>query len=91
MSHELYRVIGLLEQEGVHFRLDRHRDDSIMITVTLVGERIEIDVFEDGHIEYSRFRGNEDLEDDIALLEALLRGQRCAQDDARAGGACHDR
>ena len=73
MSHELYRVIRLLEQEGVHYRLDRHRDDSILITVTLVGERIEIDVFEDGHVEYSRFRGNEDVEDDILLLEALLR------------------
>ena len=73
MSHELYRVIRLLERERVHYRLDRHRDDSIMVTATLVGERIEIDVFEDGHIEYSRFRGNEDVESDVSLLEALLR------------------
>lgn len=70
MSHELYRVIRLLEQERVHCRLDRHRDDSIMI-----GERIEIDVFEDGHLEYSRFRGKEDVEDDIPILETLLREQ----------------
>ncbi len=73
MSHELYRVIRLLEREGVHYSLHRHRGDSIMITATLVGERIEIDVFEDGHVEYSRFRGTEDVEDDIPLLEALLR------------------
>jgi hypothetical protein len=73
MSHELYRVIRLLERESVHYRLDRHRDDTILITATLVGERIEIDVFEDGHVEYSRFRGNEDVEDDVPLLEALLR------------------
>lgn len=73
MTHELYRVIRLLEQERVHYRLDRHRDDAIMITATLVGQRIEIDVFEDGHIEYSRFSGNEDVEDDVPLLEALLR------------------
>lgn len=72
MTHELYRVIRLLERERVHYRLDRHRDDSIMITATLVGERIEIDVFEDGHVEYSRFRGNEDVENEIPLLEALL-------------------
>jgi len=69
MSHELYRVIRLLEQEGVHYRLDRHRDDSVLITATLVGQRIEIDVFEDGHIEYARFCGNEDVEDDIPLLK----------------------
>ncbi|MCF4128807.1 hypothetical protein [Methylobacterium sp. SyP6R] len=73
MTHELYRVIRLLERERIHYRLDRHRDDSIMVTATLVGERIEIDVFEDGHIEYSRFRGSEDVEDDVALLEALVR------------------
>ena len=75
MSHELYRVIHLLEREGIHYRRDRHRDDSILITATLVGERIEIDVFEDGHVEYSRFRGNEDVEDDIPILETLLREQ----------------
>ena len=75
MTHELYRMIRLLERERVHYRLDRHRDDSIMVTVTLVGERIEIDVFEDGHVEYSRFRGNEDMEDNVPALEALLREQ----------------
>ncbi|KQP47021.1 MULTISPECIES: hypothetical protein [unclassified Methylobacterium] len=72
MTHELFRVIRLLERDQVHYRLDRHRDDSIMVTATLVGERIEIDVFEDGHIEYSRFHGNEDVEGDVPLLEALL-------------------
>jgi hypothetical protein len=73
MSHEIYRVIRLLEQRGVYYRLDCFRDESITITATLVGERIEIDVFEDGHIEYSRFRGDESVEDDVSALEALIR------------------
>lgn len=73
MSHEIYRIIHLLEETKVHYRLDRHRDDSIMITATVVGERIEIDVFEDGHIEYSRFCGSEDVEIDVPLLETMLR------------------
>ena len=72
MSHELYRLIRLLERERVHFRLDRHRDDTIMITATLVGERIEIDVFEDGSVNYSRFRGDESAEVNVSELEALL-------------------
>jgi hypothetical protein len=66
-------MIGLLEEAKIHFRLDRHRDDSIMITATVVGERVEIDVFEDGHVEYSRFRGDEAVEEDIPTLEALIR------------------
>ena len=73
MSHELYRMIRLLERERVHYRLDRHRDNSILVNETMVGERIEIDVFEDGHVEYSRFRGHEDVEGDVPALEALLR------------------
>ncbi|KQP04521.1 hypothetical protein [Methylobacterium sp. Leaf93] len=75
MSHEIYRMIRLLEANKVHFELSRHRPDSLMLTATLVGERIEIDVFEDGHVEYSRFCGNEDVEDDIPILEILLRKQ----------------
>ncbi len=42
------------------------------MVATLVGERIEIDVFEDGHVEYGRFRGSEDVEDDMPSLERLL-------------------
>jgi hypothetical protein len=73
MSHAIYRIIHLLETNRVHFELSRHRPESLMITLTLVGERIEIDVFEDGHVQYSRFRGDESAEDDMPMLEALLR------------------
>jgi hypothetical protein len=48
------------------------REDSIMITVTLVGERIEIDVFEDGHIEFSRFLGSEEALTNLELLNGIL-------------------
>ncbi len=47
------------------FTLSPNRDDSVMITLTRVSERLEIDVFEDGHIEYSRFLGSEDVLDDL--------------------------
>lgn len=73
MSHEIYRMIQLLEEAKIHFRLGRRRDDGIMITATMVGERVEIDVFEDGHVEYSRFRGDEAVQEDIPALEALVR------------------
>ena len=73
MSHELYSIVRLLEREIIHYRLDRHRDDTILITVTLVGERIEIDVFEDGRVQYSRFRGDEGVESDLPALETVLR------------------
>ena len=42
------------------------------VNATLVGERLEIDVFEDDHVEISRFRGNEDVEGEMALLGSIL-------------------
>jgi len=44
-----------------------------MITVTIVGQRLEIDVFEDGHVEFSRFKGNEDVESDADELDQIIR------------------
>jgi hypothetical protein len=42
-----------------------------MVTCTLVGQRVEVDFFED-HIEYSVFDGNEDvLDDQKALFDAI--------------------
>jgi hypothetical protein len=42
----------------------------------LVGERVEIDVFEDGHIEISRFRGSEDIVGGAELVERLIDDNR---------------
>jgi hypothetical protein len=38
----------------------------------LVGERVEIDIFEDDHLEISRFRGDESIEGGSELLPTLL-------------------
>jgi hypothetical protein len=43
-----------------------------MITATYVGERIEIDVFDDGHMEVSRFKGSEDILGDSDLVYQIL-------------------
>ncbi len=44
-----------------------------MVAVTAVGERLEIDVFEDGHVEFSRFRGDEGVESDAGRLDQIVR------------------
>jgi hypothetical protein len=65
----------MLEEQRHWFRIERLRPDSIMITVTLVGSRLEIDVFEDGHIEYSHFQGSESAEIDTERLFTFLQEQ----------------
>ena len=73
MAHKLFEIIKILENQDVYFSLSRQRNDSVMISCTLVGARIEIDVFEDTHIEYSVFLGNESVSGDESKLLELVR------------------
>lgn len=72
MAHPLFDLLRKLEDRNIFFNLNRYREDSVTVSVTLVGERLEIDVFEDGHIEYSRFTGSEEVLDDLKTLDQLL-------------------
>jgi hypothetical protein len=71
-GHPLFDLLSRLEAERIHFTLAHHRPDSVLVTLTLVGERVEVDVFVDGHMEVSRFRGDESVEGGEALVHRLL-------------------
>jgi hypothetical protein len=73
MSHPLFELVSALERERIHFTLQRQRPDTILVTIALVGERVEVDVFEDGHMEVSRFKGNESIVGDRDLAYELIR------------------
>ncbi len=72
MSHPLFDLMRKLDDQNVPFTIHRYRDDSVMVSLTLPGERVEIDVFEDGRIEYLRFSGSEEVLDDLAALDRLI-------------------
>ncbi len=76
MSHPLYTLLRELEAASIHFSLGRHRRDSVLVSLVLVGERIEVDVFEDGHREVSRFPGNEESVGDETLVRQLIADNR---------------
>jgi hypothetical protein len=58
-THSLFELLQRLDAGNYRYTLSRHRCDSVMVTVTFVAERTEIEVFEDGHMEVSRFPGTE--------------------------------
>jgi hypothetical protein len=72
MPHPLYSLLARLEAARVHFTLARHRPDTVLVTLTLVGERVEIDVFDDGRMEVSRFKGTEDIVGGLELVDQLI-------------------
>ena len=59
---DLLAFLNVLRKEKISYQLDCVRDDAIMVTLTVVGARIEVDFFDD-HIEFSVFEGDESVED----------------------------
>jgi hypothetical protein len=72
-SHPLYELLEQLDEAHIYYSLSRHRPDSVLVSIVVVGERIEVDVCDDGHMEVSRFLGDEGIEGGRELLERLLR------------------
>ncbi|MGU7784302.1 hypothetical protein [Burkholderia sp. PU8-34] len=72
MTHALYELLRDLDDRGLFYTLGRHRPDTILISITVPGERIEIDVFDDGHMEMSRFAGDESVIDDQHLISRAI-------------------
>lgn len=68
---DLIPFLAHLDKNHVSYTLARYRNDSVMVTLTFVGARVEVDFFDD-HIEYSVFRGNEDVLDDQAALFKMI-------------------
>ena len=81
IAHELFQLLNLLDKQRLSFNLNRYQPDSITVTVTLVGERIEIDVFEDGHIEYSCFKGDESVESGASATSRLYERLQAGNSD----------
>jgi hypothetical protein len=63
--------LQLLRRKNISYRIEQMREDSLMVTLTLVGVRVEVDFFVD-HIEYSYFTGDESVHDDERQLLDLI-------------------
>ncbi len=84
-TYSLFQLLQRLDAGRYHYTLSRHRPDSVLVTVTFVGERTEIDVFEDGHMEVSRFLGTENVLGGAELVWQLIRNNE-QLDRKPAGG-----
>lgn len=72
MAHPLYDLLDKFDDAKIHYSLSRHRPGSVLVSATVVGQRIEIDVFGDGHMEVSRFIGHEDIEGGAELIDSII-------------------
>ena len=61
-----------LEHAHIHYTLASHREDAIMVLVTVPGERWEVEFLGDGTVEVERFISNGEMYGE-ETVHALLR------------------
>jgi hypothetical protein len=69
---ELNSLLNNLEANNIYYRLNKIRNESIMIEVAAPGQRWEIEFMEDGTIEIEKFISDKKMYD-ATELEVLLR------------------
>lgn len=62
-----------LDEANIHHTLASHRDDAVMVFVTVPGERWEIEFFRDGSVEAERFLSSGDICGEEVLHELLTK------------------
>ena len=72
--NKLLAFIDQLEEHKIWYRLE-HIRDSIMVEVTIPGERWEIEFFADDHIEVERFVSTGTLEGEEILVSLFAEDQ----------------
>ncbi|MBN3779217.1 hypothetical protein G3O06_16905 [Burkholderia sp. Ac-20345] len=75
-THTLFDLLDRLDSAKIHYTLSRNRPDTVLVSVTVVGMRVEVDVFPDGHTEVCTFRGTEEPTDDANALEQIIEASR---------------
>ena len=65
--------LNQLEQQKNNYQIQHHREEAVMITVSIVGERWEIEFLENGDIEVEKFISNGEIEGEEALKEIFER------------------
>ena len=70
---KLTTFLKQLEEAHIHYTLAYHREDALMVLVTVPGERWEVEFLGDGSIEVERFLSNGEICGEEALGELWTR------------------
>ena len=69
---DLLELLRRLKESKIHYSLDHCREDAVMVSVAVPGERWEIEYISDGSVEIEVFRSNGDIKGK-AELERLFK------------------
>jgi hypothetical protein len=64
-----------LRRAKIYYRLSQHRDDALMVEVSVPGERWEVEFLDDGTVEAEVFRSDGTMHDE-SVLDGLIAKHR---------------
>ncbi len=70
---KLMTFLDNLEQGKISYTLAHHRDETIMVMVTVPGERLEAEFFADGSVEVEKFVSNGEIFGEEIFGDLLAR------------------
>ena len=73
MKWTLYSFLEALDKRKIFYRLGRVREDTVMVEVTVPGERWEVEFFGDGEVEIEVYRSEGKILDESAITDMLQR------------------
>lgn len=69
----LLSFLARLEEHRITYTLGHYRDEAVMVTVAVPGERWEVEFLEDGTVEVERFLSTGEIEDERRFDELFSR------------------
>jgi hypothetical protein len=73
LFNKFLTFLNKLEQQKIHYQVSHHRDEAVMITVSIAGQRWEIEFLDNGDIEVEKFISNGEISGEETLKELFER------------------
>ncbi|NEP58838.1 MAG: hypothetical protein F6K31_17765, partial [Symploca sp. SIO2G7] len=67
--NKLVSFLQKLDQQGMSYTLGHHREEAVMVTVAVPGERWEVEFLSDGSVEVEKFISNGEIVGEELLSE----------------------
>lgn len=69
---ELINFLNQLESSNIFYKLNKVRNEAIMVEIAVPGQRWEVEFMEDGTVEVEKFISDKDMYD-VRELETLFK------------------
>lgn len=69
---EFIRFLNRLEENDIFYKLDKIRNDAVLVEIAVPGQRWEVEFMEDGTVEIEKFISDGDFYD-VKEIEILIK------------------